>query len=149
MNLYMNNLSILFQAGLWVKLQEKFCSLLTFPQPKLSLVKILFLPVEVQWKGFTIQMFILFRSSKKPKFPLCSAQINNDPIFKFHSISMLNAESILSKCHAAVWSLAIPVVSCLPVFCVLLLILQVDTAISDTSCWIFYKSTGFVPRRWK
>lgn len=94
-------------------------------------------------------LFILCRSSKKPKFPLCHAQINNDPIFKFRSISVLNAESILSKRHAAVWSLAIPVVSCLPVFCVLLWILQVDTAISDTSCRIFYKSTGFVPSRQK
>lgn len=83
------------------------------------------------------------RSSRKQKFLLCHAQINSDPIFKFRSISVLNAESILSKCHAAAWSLAIPVVSCLPVFCVLLWILQVDTAISDTSCQIFYKSTSF------
>lgn len=94
-------------------------------------------------------LFIHCWSSRKPKFPLCHAQINNDPIFKFRSISVLNAESILSKCHAAVWSLAIPVVSCLPVFCVLQWILQVDTAISDTSCQIFYKSTSFFPKQMK
>lgn len=82
-------------------------------------------------------LFILCRFSKNLKFPFCHAQINNDPIFKFRSISVLNAESILSKCHAAVWSFAIPVVSFLPVFCVLLWILQVDTAISDTSPRIF------------
>lgn len=69
-------------------------------------------------------LFILCRCSKTPKFPLCHAQINNDPIFKFRSLSVLNAEIILSKCHAAVWSLAIPVVSCLPVLCVLLWILK-------------------------